>query len=670
MSFKEWKAKSANKELAKEIADECGIDPFIALLCLSRGLSEPEEIDEFLSDELIFSDPFELPDMEKAAEIINTAAENDELVAVYGDYDCDGVTATALLYTYLTDRGIRTVYRIPDRADDGYGLNEKAIDELFGLGVNTLITVDNGITANKEVAYAKELGMKAVITDHHLPADKLPDADAVVDPHRTDCFCEFKEFCGVGVAFKLICALEDKSPEELIEKYADLVAIGTVGDVMPLINENRSFVRAGIEKMQSSASVGIEALFKVSGVKAEELTATKLAFSLVPRINAAGRMGSADRAFRLLISSDTGEADRIAEEISKDNSDRQQIEKEILTEAVRKIEEENLKYDRVIVVSGENWHKGVVGIVAARICEKYSKPAIVLSLSDGMAAGSGRSYDGFSLFEALKFASGKTEKFGGHDLAAGVTLKEENITGFRNALNEYAEMTEYPLPALNIDCRINPAVLSIDFAEELKTFEPFGHGNPVFVFGIYGTVIERITELSGNKHIKMTLSKNGSVFQAVLFGVGSDKFPFSVGDTVDTAVTVDINRYSGRELLSVQIKSIRKSGTDDENAFDGIRIFDDVMRGKAVDGSRIIPSREEFAAVYKYINSDSADFEKVLARFTASVGAAKTLVILETFKEVGLIKENPGNKIFETVKGVSVDLNDALIMKRLKGEVK
>lgn len=643
MGMKKWRVADFDKIFAKELAEECDVDPITALIASARGYTDPAALEEFLSDEPYFEDPHALADIEKAAEIINNEIEKGGRIAVFGDYDCDGVTATAIMYSYLSGRGANCVYYIPDRFDEGYGMNLDAVKKLKDENVSLLITVDNGIACHNEIKAAKELGMSVVVTDHHLPSDVLPEADAVVDPHRADCPSEFKEICGAEVAFKLICVMEDKEPEELLPYFADLLSVAVTADVMPLTFENRVIVKYGVEKLKTAPATGLSAILNVAGISADSVNAGKIAFGISPRINAAGRMGSAERAVQLLLCDNMLKALGIAGEIDDANAERQRIEKEIFAQAVDIIERKGYKYNRVIVVEGENWHNGVLGIVASRITERYGCPSVVISKNGEAASGSGRSIEGFSLYNAIKYASDTLLKFGGHELAAGVSLKSDNIEPFRQKINEYAAGKEYVPPVLKLDCRLNPSALSLDLAESLKELEPFGHGNPTPLFGVYGVTLTRITPIGGGKHLRLLFTKGDNSFQALLFGMTKERFCFREGDLLDTAVTVDANLYNGELNLSVQVKALRMSGTDDERLFREIDSLNNYMSGREFDVNLILPSRAETGVIYKYISSTPATEERIKYVHLSTVGYAKTVISLMTLTELGLIiKDSSG----------------------------
>ncbi len=641
MSVKKWIVGAPDRERAKLLAEECDIDPFAALIAVGRGFDDEGELELLLCDEPILCDPLELADIRIAADYINNAIASGVKIAVFGDYDCDGVVATSLLYDYLVGRGADVVAYIPDRLDEGYGMNNDAVEKLAAQGVGLIITVDNGISCADEIAYAETLGIKTVVTDHHLPPEVLPDAVAVVDPHRKDCPSTFKQICGAEVAFKLVCVLDDKEPEQMLPRYADILAVATIGDVMPLVNENRSIVKMGIKKIKTASNTGLAAILNMAGIDRNDIDATKISFGIVPRINAAGRMGSAYRAFELLTSSSAIDALRMAGPIDDDNVRRQQIEKDIFKNAVKKIEDNGYQHNRVIVISGENWHFGVLGIVASRLCERYGKPALVLSNENGVAHGSGRSFKGFHLYDALSNCSDILVKYGGHELAAGVSVNAEDIDAFRQNINAYAATLPTEVPSLNIDFRLNPAGMSVDMAFAIKTLEPFGSGNPTPIFGIFGVTLEKITAIGGGKHLKLLCRKNDNAFQALLFGVTAEQFCFAIGDTLDLAVTLDVNLYQGQYTLSVQIKAIKISNVIDDAYFESRQQYDDFVSGNSTDFNAIFPNRAEVGSIYKLINATPVKAER-LKHIDTQIGYAKTQVAVNTLCELGLISLNNG----------------------------
>lgn len=676
MGYKKWMIPQTDKQLANRLAEECGIDPLVALIACSRGMCDPVEIDEFLSDDLLLASPFELIDMDKAVARIRAAIENFEKIAIYGDYDCDGVTSTALLYSYLSGRAANVIFYIPDRADEGYGMNSDSVEKLKSMEISLIITVDNGISAAEEIDYARSLGIDVVVTDHHLPGGSLPEASAVVDPHRSDCPSEFKNLAGVGVAFKLICALEQASCEEMLPHFADLVALGTIADVMPLVGENRALVKAGLQKIAEEPRIGISALIEASGLQNKKIGSGSVSFMLAPRINAAGRMGRAERAVRLLLEEDYGEALEIAGEISGENSLRQQIEQQIVAEACAQIEAEGYAFDRVIVVAGENWHHGIVGIAASRLAERYGRPCIVLSVQGESAVGSGRSISGFSLFDAIKSAEHLLTRYGGHELAAGLTLQADLIPQFRKAIGEFAacQYPDMPFPQIKLDCKLNPAALSVDLAASLSSLTPYGSGNPTPMFGLFGMKIEKCIPLSGGKHLKLYLSRGSCVIQALMFGTAPEDFLFAEGDMVDAAVILEINLYQNEPCLSVQIRDIRLSGLDEETFFRQIRFYEAFRRGEltAELAPAVTPGRGDMALVYRYAQScrgHTVDLEQMVNRLCRKSSYGKIRVAVDVLQEMGILTvSETASKTLLSVNELDnkVNLEDSGILQRLK----
>ena len=640
MGFKKWCVAEFDKDLAKNLAEECDVDAIVALIASSRGYTDPMDLEQFLSDEPFFTDPKETADIILAADIINAAIENGTKIAVYGDYDCDGVTATAMFYTYLKSRNADCIYYIPDRFTEGYGMNCDAVKKLHEDGVKLIVTVDNGIACIEEIELASSLGMEVIVTDHHLPGDVLPNAAAVVDPHRKDCPSEFKSICGAEVAFRLMCVMENREPEELLPYFADILSVAVIADIMPLTHENRSIVKYGIHKLRTNPLTGLKALMNVAAIEQNTVNSTRIAFGISPRINAAGRMGSAARAVELLCTDNIMTALSIANEIDGDNAARQQTEKKIFEEAVHIIESQGLMYHRVIVAAGENWHHGVIGIVAAKITERYGCPAILLSSDGELAVGSGRSIEGFSLFDAISYAKDLTVKFGGHESAAGLTIKAEDVTEFREKINSYADSLPPVFPRLQLDCKLRPSALNLDLADAVNQLEPFGTDNKTPLFGIYGVTLQRITPIGNNKHLRLLVSKDTTTVQCLLFGVTPESFCFEVGDILDLAVTVDKNYYKGEYSLSVQVKAVRMSGTDDDRLFADITLYNDYSAGKKVDYSLLLPTRAEVGEIYKLICEKRVSKDRINYRFINSIGFAKTTVAVKALEELGLITKD------------------------------
>lgn len=672
MSRKKWIVNNCDKEVATLIAEELNVSPFAALIASARGIKNIEDAEEFFGiSESVPTDPFDFPDMYKAVKRIKTALDNFERIAVYGDYDADGVTATALLYSYLEMQGADVVFAVPNRHTEGYGLNYSAIDNISRMGAKLIITVDNGISAVEEAEYIRQLEMDLIVTDHHLPSDVIPDAVAVVDPHREDCILDFKDYAGVGVAYKLICALEGEE-NEVTESFLDLVTIGTVADVMPLKGENRSIVRRGTQLINDSDRVGIQALTEAAGLEGKTIKSGTVAFGIAPRINAAGRIGTADRAIRLLLSDDYDEATALAAEINEDNVSRQQTEQEILNQAVEIIEANpSWKYDRVLVVSGENWHDGVIGIVASRLVEKYGKPTIVITESDdNTAKGSGRSVEGFSLYDALCACEDVLDHYGGHTLAAGLGLDIEKIPDLRRAINSYADGVEAFYPVQNIDFKINPSCVNAELLDVIDSLEPFGAGNPQPVFGLYNMTLTDITPIGSGKHLRLTFRRGETTLSAVLFRMTQLDFPYIAGDVVDVAATFEPNEYLGQIRLNILVRNIKLHDMDDNILFEEIGRFDDIMSGRNTGHISALPDRDFIARVYKFIRSKGKwryDNEILCKRLGLKAeDYAKVCVAVEALSELGtLVRDGDGNFTLPQ-ENIKVNLNDAPVLKRIK----
>ncbi len=674
MSRKYWRFSSYDKKQSAELAYTYGYDEFAVLLLNSRGVDNPEDIAEFLDGDTEFSSPFLIKDMDKAVNRIKRAVDAQEKIAVYGDYDADGVTATALLYSYLETIGADVTYYIPSRIEEGYGLNKDAVDKLCGEGVQLIITVDNGINSVSEAEYINSRGVGLVITDHHRPGKVMPLAEAVVNPHREDDTSPFKDLAGVGVAFKLAAALEDGDCETIIDSYADIIAIGTIADIVPMKGENRMIAVRGVEAVNNSDRPGIIALKSGAGYKDRDITASGLAFSIAPRINAAGRIESAVTALRLLLTEDIDEAVSLAEKLDGFNALRQETEAGIVDEVIERIEnDEKLKYSRVIVAEGENWHAGVIGIVASKLVDRYGKPAMVIAKdSSGEAKGSCRSIDGFSLFDALSASSDVLERFGGHTLAAGFSVKDENIDLFRNKINEYADKLPVFYPVLNLDCRLNPASINMDLIDSLTLLEPFGAENPQPVFGLCKVTLCSVKPLgAAGKHIKLCFEKGGAQFSAVYFGMSADAFPYEAGDVIDIAVTVDKNEFRGEIKAGIYVKDVKLSSFDDDKYFASEALYEKARGGGILSEKErafVCPDRAFCASVFRFIKkrgSCCADAEIISVKLGfGSERTCRVRIALDAFCELGLI--NCNNGVYK-VSGNSekVSLGSSVILKNL-----
>lgn len=656
MILRKWEVRPLDKERAAAFAQTYSVPFFLAMLMNIRGLDDAAHLREFLGEGEPLSDPFLLKDMDKAAARITRAVDNMEKIAVYGDYDADGVTSTAMLYSYLETRGADVIFYIPQREGEGYGMNMGAVEYLKEQGVSLIVTVDNGISSVQEVARANELGIDVVVTDHHRPQAILPDAVAVVDAYRPDDTSPYKHFSGVGIAFKLLMALEDGAGdvEDLLEAYSDLAAIGTIGDIVPLTGENRTLIRAGLERLSQSDRPGVQALLENAGIAGKALTSTNVAFTLVPRINATGRMGAPERAVRLLISGYEEEAEVLSEEICADNEERRRVEAEIAEAAFADIEAKGYMKDRVVVVDGENWHHGVIGIVASRVTERCGKPCMIISRGETEAKGSGRSIEGFSLFEAICACGDLLIKFGGHPMAAGITLKPENIEAFRKRINRYAaeHFPQMPTQTVTLDCKLNPAALSVSMAQSLTQLEPFGNGNPQPVFGLFNMELSNVTPVGGGGHLRLTLEKNGAVITAMRFNTKPEELPYHIGDKIDLAVQLEAREFRGQPSLTVIVRDMKFAAFNTEKNIASLASFEKWQRGEvlsAEDKNRLYPDRACLAAIYRALRTVNGK-ETDQVRFVSQFGKDMTLGLFKTallvFEERGLVHSEIADDTF------------------------
>lgn len=680
MSFKRWVMAPLDKEGAAQLAEECGLHPFLALMLSIRGVTDAAEAEEFLLGGELMDDPFGFADMDAAVERIQRAIDSGERIAVFGDYDADGVTATALLYTYLSEKHADVLYRVPKREGEGegYGLRPETVDKLAEQGVRLIVTVDNGVSAHDAVAHATALGIDVVVTDHHQPQDTLPDAVAVVDPHRADCESGFKDYAGVGVAFKLVCALEGDA-DTVLAQFADLVAIGTLADVMPLTGENRLLVRAGLRVLNQGARVGLRALAAVAGVGDKTQTSSTALFSLAPRINAAGRMGAPEKAAQLLLSSDEEEAARLAGEIQALNVRRQEVESAILKEVTDHLHREPQRLcDRVLVVEGRDWHPGVVGIIAARLVDRYGKPAIVLSSSEHngvcVAHGSGRSVRGFSLFDALTACADVLESYGGHELAAGMTLATDRVDEFRRRINDYAA-AHYPVmpaPELRLDFKLRPSQIDVEKLQLIAALEPFGSGNPSPVFQLSDMRLENITPVGNGRHLRLSLSRDGQMISAMKFQAPPETFPVACGARLHLAVTLERNEFRGVVSPSLIIKDVRFADTEQDAVLRDLALVDSIKRGEAPpEAAACIPDRNHLATLYRLLRASErwcGTAEQLLHAAGGDMRLATLLLALEVLREAALIDVHDDGDLITAVTRPTegkTDLNETPLMRFL-----
>lgn len=674
MGFKRWNIREQQASEIEALARDSGLSWVLCALLLSRGIRSADEAAAFLSEGGALENPFVMRDMDKAVARIAEAMEDGERIAVYGDYDCDGATATALLVSYLQSVGADVIYYIPSREKEGYGLNKPAIKMLLEQKVDVIVTVDNGVSAHEEIEYANSLGIDVVVTDHHTPRDTLPAAVAVVNPHRHDCPSAYKELAGVGVAFKLVCALENADPHELLEYYSDLAALGTVADVVPLTGENRVIARHGLARLTESDKPGIAALLDVSGLQGKALTSESVAFGIIPRINAAGRMGVIDDVVELLLTDDTAYAAEIAEQMNEQNAQRKKTEEGIVLE-IDEILKQNpeILNKRVLVIWGKNWHHGVVGIVASKLMERFDKPCILLSSDGEYARGSGRSLAGFSLIEAISACSAHLKQYGGHMLAAGLTLPVSALKDFDKALQDYARehYPQMPVATCEIGCVLPNSALTVESIATLTALEPFGAANEQPLFLLQGMQISGIYPTSDKKHLRLRLAKGDMQLYAVYFRMTEQEFPYKQGDLLDVVATVGVQEYNGKSQLSVKIRDLRQTGVNQEQILAENEIYARYLRGEQ-DGAEIpllLATREDIAAVYKFLRKHGGCGQDRLPLYCgiaeSGAGYAKMLVALDVLREMGLLAQS-GARLTVAPDPPKVNIEASAILTKLK----
>lgn len=654
MDLKRITLHPCDKQEAERLAAAAQIPLLLAMVLVSRGVSD---VASFLdASPALLGDPFRMLGMKKAAEIIRDAIEKHERIAVYGDYDVDGVTATCVLLSALKGLGADCVYYIPDRLTEGYGLHRGAVERLVNeMGAKLIVTVDTGITATEEVAFCREMGIRIVVTDHHECPDELPAADAVVDPRNPAETYPFCELAGVGVAFKLVQALVGDA-DAVLEQYAELVSLGTVADVMPLRSENRAIVNCGLKKFGMTSNVGLAALMKEAGIPGNKpVTAATLSFALAPRINAAGRFGMAGRAAELFLTNDPDEAAKIAQELTMYNMQRQTQENEMLGEAMQELEAScDPENDRIFILWHELWHHGILGIVASRLTDRFSRPVILLSVDGEVAKGSGRSIKGFNLYDALAAVPTRPLQFGGHELAAGLTLDSTALEQFREDLRTYASehlKLEDCVPTLEAECEVEPALLTLEAAESLTLLEPTGMGNPEPLFYMQGLSIREIAAIGNGKHTRMRLERDGVSLKCVYFGKSPEELGLGEGDVIEVCANVQVNDFRGRSVQLV-LREARLSATERERDVQSRRVFERFMSGAQLniqEKAHLRLTRPELIAVWRCLTGgadekgtlivQTAGFYREIHRKTNTVmSAGKLLTALCVFDELGLAR--------------------------------
>lgn len=558
---KKWVFFEVDEEKINEISKKYNVSKLLARVLVNRNITD-EDVEVFLNPTRNdFHDPFEMPDMKEAVDRIEKAINEKEKIIIYGDYDVDGITSITVLKRFLEERGVEVNYYVPNRLQEGYGLNKEAIKQIAEDGHKLMITVDCGISGIEEVQYSNSLGIETIVTDHHEPLDELPDAIAVVDAKRKDNKYPFRGLAGVGVVFKLIQAISIRLnlDEKEYLKYLDIVCVGTISDIVPLVDENRVIAKLGLKLIQVTRNVGLKSLLKAIGYK--NINSMAISFGVAPRINACGRMGFQGEALKLFLTDNIVQATEITEKLNKYNIERQEKEKKIFEEAIEALKNVDMNKTNSIVLAGNGWHHGVIGIVASKLTEKFFKPTLLLSLEDDIAKGSGRSIPGFDLHSALCATSKYLEKYGGHEMAVGLSLKKENLDSFKIAFEKVAEESNVKeiLPVIYVDGEISLEDMNNETVEDLDKLEPFGEANKTPIFLYKNLRIDSIRALSEGRHLKMTLKDGNAIINAIGFNMGSLTEDYLIGDKVDIIGTLEKNSYNGIDTIQINLKDIMKS---------------------------------------------------------------------------------------------------------------
>ena len=685
VKFGAWNVSSFDAEQVREL-EQAGYGPLCARILSARGYGDAAAARDYLRGDAPLYSPFLMKDMKTAADRVRLAVARREHIAVFGDYDVDGITSTALLTEFLRGLGARVTPYIPARLEEGYGLNEIAIRWLYKQQVNLIVTVDCGITANEEAELCRRLGMDLVITDHHECKEELPRAAAVVDPHRPDCGYPHRNLSGVGVAFQLAAAISGDQAG-LLERFADLLCLGLVADVMPLRGEVRTMVVKGLNALAKPTRPGVAALMEACGCTGPVTTST-VGYLLAPRINAAGRMGQVEQALELFMTRDPARAKSLAENLCRLNRERQRVEAGIYQQAVNMLGPD--AHPHAIVLAGETWHQGVVGIVASRLSEEYNCPAFLICMDHDRGKASSRSYGGFNLFGALTQLSGLLESFGGHELAAGFTISRSNIPAFRQAVTALAAEFQASGRAdtdLAVDCAVDPALLTLENIRALNQLEPCGTGCPIPVLCLEDAVVVQLSEVGGGKHLRLGLRcSNGQTLAAIFFSQTALGAGVALGDTVDAAFTPQINEFRGARTVQLNLVDLRlarrlRQQTDDERD-----LYSRFVRQEPLapaEAARLLPTRSEFVAVWRYLIANSRDdrlqenfacMGRKIARGAAeSLTLSKARICLDVFAEQGLIELHASRRCCQirlTSDGHKVDLDASPIVKALRAAKK
>lgn len=708
ISKKNWIQKDHDEAAAALIADALSVSQVTASLLTQRGCYDKKSALSFINKEnATMHDPFLLTDMDKAVMRIVKAEHRHDKVMVYGDYDVDGITGTSILVKFFRELGLNVDYHIPERLTEGYGVNAEAVKSFVSQSVSLIVTVDTGITAIDEVRLANGLGMDVIVTDHHECRPELPDAVAVIDPKRKDNKYPFPDLAGVGVAFKLICAYNcyvttgrtgyDPEDRELIfevirdcyKKYGDIVCLGTIADVMPVTGENRLIIAYGLNKMKKTRNKGLAALLKASELMTEDgetkkINSSSVGFILAPRINAAGRLGSASLAVEMFLTDSDDRAAELAAWLCEKNKERQSIEMQILSEAEEQISKKiDTDKDRIIVLDSDTWHHGVIGIVASRITDKYHLPSILISFdgSETDGKGSGRSIDGFDLLAAITSCGDRLLKYGGHKHAAGLSLRRSELEAFREEIGSYARsaITDEMLTTnVEYDYELDESHVSVDFINELSKLEPYGEGNPVPLFMMSDLKVTDVIPLKDGKHTRICFTKDGTPLQAMYFGMQTSELPYIPGDSADILFNLAENEFRGTVSAQILIRDMRYS-EEFYNAYDAEKnVYDYINDDVILPQSEHIPGREDCAAVFRILkkhvpDNTSADvnLHKIIKTEIKNVGYVKMRFIIDVFAELGFINAKTYDGIVFNIKMIPSNekkpLQSSELFRRLNG---
>ena len=673
MNLTFWEIKKQDENFKKELEEKYNVKGINADILASRKNCLFYQKLDF--KDIFFAKKIEsyknLKDIEKAKNRILLAIEKKEKIGVFADYDCDGVCACAVMKRFFEKKNLNVIYYIPERKE-GYGLNFKIIDFFKEKGVNLILTVDNGVVAFKEAEYIKSLGMDLIITDHHNQQKNLPDAVAVVNPKRFEDISKFKEISGATVAFKLVAALEEKSCEEILDEYCDLLLISTIADVMPLICENKFIVEKGLEKIQNTPCVGLKKLLEFLFPNHSKISSVDVAFFVCPKLNAAGRLNKAKLSFKLLIEKKEDIAEQLSRKILDFNLMRKKIEEQMFKEAVFSVlEQEEKKESKIIVVYKKGWLSGLTGIIAAKLVEKFKKPAIVFSLENNLLVGSARSFEGFSIYKALEHCSEFFIRWGGHEFAGGLTLPKENLEKFKEKINEYAKNIKTPILKISIDCIINPKNISLDNIKNLKKIGPFGHKNKEPVFLIENAILQKIVPIGQEKHLKLFFVLDGFCFNALFFNMTYNRFYFKVGNKFKILVNLSVNSFMGSETVCYKILDMRPFDLDQNELISQFHKFSNLVFSENDNLNKIeniyIPKKEDYVYIYKLFkkikvfNGNVYDLYLLIFR---KISFFKLAAIIKIFRMAKILKRTKESLILINVK-TKINLKNQPLFKKL-----